>query len=75
MWDSSYGQLVAFFPLIEDIDISNLKTTVVEISDYEATVDAEYDMALTVFDETMVDHYQYRLYLEKTGNEWLLVGA
>ncbi len=52
-----------------------MKTTVVEISDYEATVDAEYDMALTVFDETMVDHYQYRLYLEKTGNEWLLVGA
>jgi hypothetical protein len=60
------------FAMVDKIKISNLKTTVSSQTDDEATVEFEFDLETTAFDETEKEHVEDSIDLVKENGKWLI---
>ncbi len=69
--DVEFGMEFAF-TLVDDIKISNLKTTLVSQTGDEATVAFEFDLETEAFGETDKEHVDDTLYLVKESGKWLI---
>jgi len=57
---------------IDEIKISNLKTKVLSQTEDEATVEADFDVEITGFDETEEEHITEPFNLVKEDGKWLI---
>ena len=69
--DIEFGMELAF-ALIDEIKISNMKTKVLSQTEDEATVEVEFDLETTVFDEPEEEHVAESFDLVKEDGEWLI---
>ena len=69
--DVEFGMELAFV-FIDEIKISNLKTKVLSQTEDEATVEADFDVETTVFDETEEEHVTEPFNLVKEDGKWLI---
>jgi hypothetical protein len=60
------------FAMLDKIKITNLKTTVASQTDDEATVEFEFDLETTAFDETEEEHVEDSIDLVKENGKWLI---
>jgi hypothetical protein len=61
-----------FFVFIDEIKISNVKTKVLSQTENEATVEVEFDLETTGFDETEEEHITEPYNLVKEDGKWLI---
>ncbi|MGB2855724.1 MAG: hypothetical protein WBC61_03635 [Dehalococcoidia bacterium] len=69
--DVEFGMEVVF-ALIDEIKISNVETKVLSQTEDEATVEVEFDLETTVFDETEEEHLTETYDLVKEDGKWLI---
>ena len=69
--DVEFGMEVVF-ALIDEIKISNVETKVLSQTEDEATVEVEFDLETTVFDETEEEHVTEPFNLVKEDGKWLI---
>jgi uncharacterized protein YprB with RNaseH-like and TPR domain len=60
------------FVFIDEIKISNVKTKVLSQTEDEATVEADFDIETTGFDETEEEHVTESFNLVKEDGKWLI---
>ncbi len=61
------------FELVDDMNVSNIKTSIVSQTETTATVEANWRIEATFFGETESDDVEDTMRLEKVGGEWLIV--
>jgi hypothetical protein len=66
------SSMKAAFTLLDNIKITNMKTSVASQTADTATVDAEYDMEAKVFGETQKEHQSSSIDLSKVDGKWLI---
>ena len=66
-----FGMEVAFV-FIDETEISNVKTKVLSQTEDEATVEADFDVETTGFDETEEEHITEPFDLVKEDGKWLI---
>jgi hypothetical protein len=69
--DVEFGMEVVF-ALIDEIKISNVETKVLSQTEDEATVEVEFDLETTVFDETEEERVTEPFNLVKEDGKWLI---
>jgi len=62
------------FSIVDRFKVSNLKTTVVSETDDTASVEADYDLAITMEGEKTEQHVTEIYELAKVDGKWLLLG-